>query len=157
MLPLWDLWPKNVLDHYPRSREFIFSSFFLNWIYWGIIGLQNSAGFKCTTQQTIICALHLVPMALSKVSFCPNFSLLCPTPPIPYHPFPLAITTLSSVSMCDYVCVCVCFFSVCIPKGKLFVILRILLWHAWWPGLFYSLKWWCLFWLLYTLANLRAM
>ena len=46
-----------------------FYSPFLNWIYWGYISSQNHIGFKCTTQQNIICALHHVPITPSKFSF----------------------------------------------------------------------------------------
>ena len=76
----------------------ICSFLFLNWTYWGDIGSQSHTGFKCTTQQNIIYTLHWAPVARSKVPFHPLLSSLCPPPPTLPPPFPLAITTLLSVS-----------------------------------------------------------
>ena len=65
----------------------------------GDIGSQSHTGFKCTTQQNIICTPHRASIAPSKVSFHPHFPPSLPTSTSAPPPFPLAITTLLSVSL----------------------------------------------------------
>ena len=92
---------QNLALHSSPLRE---TSLFLNWIYWGGIGLQKHINFKRTNQQNIICPLYHVPIASSKVSFMPTFSsfthLYLPLLPFPYE----YQHTVVCVSIC-YTCV----------------------------------------------------
>lgn len=66
-------------------------------MYWGDTGSQNHTGFKCTTQQNIVCMLRRAPIIPSKSLSSP----LMPLGPLPpaHPPFPLTATTQLSVSL----------------------------------------------------------
>ena len=82
---------ENQNRHRPRRLfidwvlEIIFKASCL--LFYFIFGSQNHTGFRYTTQWNIICTLHRVPIAPSKVSLCPS---------LPYfaRPLPLVVTAL---------------------------------------------------------------
>ena len=75
-------------------------------IYWIYLAQVLSVQLNKTSAHHIVCPL---PQAKSHLVSIP---LLCPPPPRPQTPFPLAVTTLLSVSVCSmsvYACVlCLC-------------------------------------------------
>ena len=86
---------------------FIFFFFFLNWIYWGDIGLQNHTGFKCITQWNTICTLHHVPIAPSTVSFHPHLpsvptSACCLPLPLWDHHTVVWVCSAMNFILCPY-------------------------------------------------------